>query len=91
MRKFGRGGTSQLSKTQMANIIVQHIDKELGPILEREGLTDEMDRIRLYAMDDIFGLMKKGASLLWDHKNALFPTLGPILDQAVTQGKSVIA
>lgn len=60
-------------------------------MLREQGLTSEMDRIRLYAMDDIFGLLKKGASAIWDQRHALFPTIAPMIDKAVTMGKSAVA
>lgn len=50
-----------------------------------------MDRMRLYAMDDILGVLKKGASAIWDQRHALFPTLAGPIDRAITTAKSVIS
>lgn len=55
------------------------------------GLTNEMDRLKIIAMDDIFSTLKKGASVLWDNRHALFPTVAPMIDKAITTGKLMIS
>lgn len=47
--------------------------------------------LSLVAFDDLVGLLKQGASHLWSMKNTLLPTLGPIIDKAISAAKPIIA
>lgn len=59
--------------------------------MEAKGITNEMERLKIIAMDDVMGVLKKGASMLWDSRHALFPTLAPVIDKAVSSAKMMIS
>ncbi len=59
--------------------------------MEKLGFSNEMDRLKIIAMDDVMGLLKKGASALWDSRHELFPTIAPMIDKAVSGAKVVIS
>lgn len=53
--------------------------------------TTYRERLEAVAYDDIFGVLKRGASALWDNRHTLFPQLAPVLDKAVTTAKTAMS
>jgi hypothetical protein len=88
--KFSEPKYKRLNKRDLAQIVLQHLDAELAPALRQAGLQSEISRYRAYAMDDIFGMLKKGASMLWDNRHELFPTYAPLVDKALNTAKGVL-
>lgn len=52
---------------------------------------DERTLLELVAYDDVFSLLKNGASMLWGARHAIFPQLAPIVDNAISKAKDMIA
>lgn len=43
------------------------------------------------AYDDVFSVLKNGASALWSVRHDLFPGMAPIIDKAISTAKNLIS
>ena len=59
--------------------------------MKKHGIESEMERLKIIAMDDVMGVLKKGASMLWDSRHELFPTIAPMIDKALGGAKLIIS
>lgn len=74
----------------MREIVCTKILEEFRKYPEYQDMGDA-EILSLVAFDDLVGLLKQGASHLWSMKNTLLPTLGPIIDKAISAAKPIIA
>jgi hypothetical protein len=94
-KNWGEGGYmsryKDLSYNDLVDIIMQNIQAQVFPVLRKAGLTDRMAMMRIIASDNIWDVMKRGASALWDVKDAIFPEVGPLIDRGIGLAKGIIS